>query len=473
MIGRRRDRAVQAALGLIAASTLLTGGSSATAQSAPSLGGYQGSAQADGVHVFYNPEGLLPIAAPVDLGSPDALATINTGPATFARASVADPGDLVANPDALIAQGAGAGYQPGTVPAYPYRVTASSGTGQPEASISPVPGINADVRADEQGSTATSTMPAATAPAIVTFGTTSSTATTTIDGSTVTVRSRVEISDLVVLGVLRIGSIITDLTATSDGTTTTTTGGTVVADATVAGMPVTIDAGGAKAAPGAPTTTTNPVSGLLGGVLAPTVPPVDELLRNVGIDITLVGPVQQGDDKAGQLTAYGLRIGFELSDRTFPVLDQVLGAIPFVDNPLPGAPGLADLITVARARHLTSLELARGQVSLSARPARPLSVTATQPAGGGGGGGVASATGSAGSSAGRGATSVATVPSLLAAAPAAGTQTGAPSVPIGAGVGALALLALLAQPFVGERLARAARGVLGADGAASCPWEER
>ena len=84
-------------------------------------------AQADGLHAFYNPSGLLPIGAPGDVGSPDAYATISSGPAAFARASAADPGDLLANPDALLQVGAGSGYKPGTIPAYPYRATAIGG----------------------------------------------------------------------------------------------------------------------------------------------------------------------------------------------------------------------------------------------------------------------------------------------------------------------------------------------------------
>ena len=46
-----------------------------------------------------------------------------------------------------------------------------------------------------------------------------------------------------------------------------------------------------------------------------------------------------------------------------------------------------------------------------------------------------------------------------------------PTVPIGAGIGALALLTLIAQPFIGDRLGRAAAAVLAGD-AGTCPWEE-
>src|SRR5262249_35485386 len=163
--------------------------------------------QADGLHAFYNPSGLLPLAAPVDDGAPDAYVTIASGPATFARASVADPGDLVANPDALLSSGA-PGYKPGTVPPYPYRAVANSS--------SPAPGLDARAEANTAGSNATATMPGSSTPAVATFGTMLSNATTATDGSVVTVRSHSVISGVNILGMLTIGAVVTDLTATSD-----------------------------------------------------------------------------------------------------------------------------------------------------------------------------------------------------------------------------------------------------------------
>jgi hypothetical protein len=214
----------------------------------PKLGGYQGTSQGDGLHAFYNPAGVLPISPPIDAGVPDAYATIASGPATFARASAADPGDLLANPDALLSQGAPPPYKPGTVPAYPYRAKASSGTG-PSDDSSPAPGLDARANADDTGSAATATMPGSSTPAVATFGTMTSTATTTTDGGTVTVHARSEISNLNVLGVLTIGSVVTDLTATSDGSAVALSGGTVVSGAAVLGTPVAIDGNGVQPGP--------------------------------------------------------------------------------------------------------------------------------------------------------------------------------------------------------------------------------
>ena len=49
----------------------------------------------------------------------------------------------------------------------------------------------------------------------------------------------------------------------------------------------------------------------------------------------------------------------------------------------------------------------------------------------------------------------------------------APAASLGAGIGALALLALLAQPFIGDRLARAGAAVLATGPTDTCPLEER
>jgi len=185
---------VRVVLVLVASATLLSSGAS-SAQEAPKIGGYKGIVQADGFHAFYNPAGILPLSPPVDFGAPDAYATIASGPATFARAAAADPGDLLANPDALLSQGAPPPYKPGTVPAYPYRAVASSSTTQ-NAESSPAPGLDARADADDGGSVATATMPGSSAPAVATFGTMTSTASTSTDGKTVTLHGHTVISDV-------------------------------------------------------------------------------------------------------------------------------------------------------------------------------------------------------------------------------------------------------------------------------------
>ena len=453
---------VRVLLVLVASATLVSSGAS-SAREAPKIGGYKGIVQADGLHAFYNPAGVLPLSPPVDAGVPDAYATIASGPATFARASAADPGDLLANPDALLAQGAPPPYKPGTVPAYPYRAVAGSATTQ-SAESSPAPGLDARANADDAGSVATATMPGSSAPAVATFGTMTSTASTSTDGSIVTLHGHTEISAVHILHVITIGSIVTDITATSDGTAMHLAGGTVVSDASVLGTPVEIDDNGVHPKADASTTTTSPIGALTGG----GVDNLNDALAQMGLHITLSGPKQLGDDTAGQLTSDGLRIDFELSDRTFPALKQVLSAIPALPPSPGGAPGLADVITLAEARHLVALEIGRGSVSLTARPSRSLSTSTI--------GSASPTVSSPPSNTFARPSSGAAAPSIAAAAPPApsesiGEQRPA-SPPVGAAIGGLVVLVLLAQPFLGDLLGRGSAAVLSGAQPVECPWEE-
>jgi hypothetical protein len=457
-------------LGLFAASTLLGGPTAYGAQQQATLSGYQGSAQADGVHVFYNPAGALPIAPPVDLGAPDAYATIASGPATFARASAADPGDLIANPDAFL-QLASSSYPAGTIPKYPFRAVANSAT-ETHAESAPAPGLNAQADATDHGSTAQSTMPGLDAPAVASAGSISSKATTTSDGSTVTVHARSQVSDLNVLGIVTIGSVVTDVTATSDGTTTTLTGGTVVTDAEVAGMPVTIDANGIRSTPGSGAKTGDPVSDLLGTLVSPTMATVNDVLSASGLRITVLPPTKTGGDDSGQLIAGGLMIDFELSDRTAPELEQLLDTIPSMDNPVPGVPGPADLLAVVKARHLVSIHIGRGVVTLAAASGSPDPVASVDaPASPSVDVGGAPPT-SSGDPLELAPTGSASVPEVTPVAPAT-TETTAAHIPIGAGIGAALVLALLAQPLFGHGLSKGVSTIVGAEQVSSCPWEER
>jgi hypothetical protein len=457
--GRRGRRTVRVVLGLLVAGTLLGPARAGDAETAPAdLGGFQGTAAASGLHALYNPSGLLPIPPPVDIGAPDALATIASGPQTFARASVLDPGDLLANPDAFLAL-ASAGYPAGTLPAYPFRVSASSGVGAPSAESNPGPGLNSRVSVDNGGSTAQATMPAVDAPAVATVGSMTAKTTTRTDGPTVTVTARSQVSGINVLGLVTIDSVVTDLTATSDGNTTKFTGGTKVVGASVLGQPVSIDADGVHQAPGSAPALQGVISSLTGSL--------NDILRNVGMRITVAGPVEVSGGAAGQRATDGLRIDLEFSPTTFPQLAALIKALPPIDNPLPGTPSIEDVLAATQARHLASIELGRGLVALEARPAVAFTppTSPTTPSGG------AELPAYTPVSPGFGLPSMPVTGTPLAPGPPVRTSDTS-DVPTGVGVGSLVLLALLASPFIGELLARFGTAVLAADRSESCSWEE-
>jgi hypothetical protein len=427
-------------LGLVAASTLL--GGSAQADEGTTLVGYQGQAASSGLHVTYNPAGVLPVGPLLDVGAPDTLATVASGPTTFARAGVADPGDILANPDAVFAL-LNPSYPQGTVPPYPYRVTANSGVGAPKAESNPAPGLNARAEAAPGGSLAQASTPGAEAKGFASIGSITSRSTTEIGDSTVEVHARTEVSHFQLLDVIKIESLVTDVVATSDGGVPKLAGGTTITGATVADRPVTIDAE---------------------GVHGPA--DVEKALADAGIHLTLAGPRQLAGTRSGQLAATGLRIDLELSATTVPALDQLIGAIPSFDSPVPGAPGIDDLVVVLQAKHVAAIELGGGAVSLAASKGTDLADVAID-------------TGAFDAGAPLGTTGI--DPSLVAAPSAVGApaqlspklSSSTPAASVGAGIGALALLALLAQPFVGDRLARAAAAVLGDDETETCLREER
>jgi len=449
-------RFVQALAVMVAAVTFFAPAQAGAAETETTeLGGYQGVAAASGIHVLYNPAGLLPLPPPVDIGAPDALTTIATGPATFARASVLDPGALLASPDVLLGL-AVPGYPAGTVPAYPFRISAESGAGPPRVESNPGPGLNARVAAEPSESTAQASMPAADAPAVAVVASSSALTTTKADESTVTVRARTKTTGINVLGLIEIDSVVTDITATSTGGPTKLAGGTTVLGAKVLDQAVTIDEAGVHQKPGAKPLLPLGLAGLTGNL--------NSQLKQLGIQIAVAGPVKLAGGNTGELASTGLRIDLNFSTQSVPALVALLDSLPPIDNPIPGAPvGPEDLIAAAKAVHLTSIEIGRGFVSLSARQAAvfddetPLESEELP--------------------------SLALVPSFeLPDAPIALTPGGprtvlrgtpAAAFPPGTGVGALILLALIAVPFIGELIARACGAVLATDESEICTWEER
>jgi hypothetical protein len=444
--------ALRAGLVLLTGATLVQAGPARAEDGAPvaSIGGFDGTAAASGLRVLYNPAGVLPIPAPVDLSSPDALATIASGPSTYARAAVADPGDLLANPDALLTQ-ASSDYPEGAIPKWPLRIEVSSAAGAPSARSAPAPGLTAAVSVADTASEAEATTPRVDVPAVVTVGSMRAHATTSLDGSTVTVQAESSLSDVDVLGLLTIRSVSTRVQATSDGETTTAKGGTVVSGASLGGQPVTVDADGIHASDGA------------GLVPSATVHALNQVLGALGIRVTVSSPVEQEAPTAGQLLAGGLRIDLEVSDRTYPQIGDLLDQLPPLPTLVPGAPGLDDVLALARAQHLATVAVGQAQVNLGVRSFTnelqgsddvPLAFPSDIP----------------------GSFAIDPIPSSSGDAPVASgpivrTADEAPPAGFAEGIGLLAVLGLLLQPLLADRISRGAAFLLAADPNDSCPRE--
>lgn len=481
MIGLLRTRVARKVL---AAGAVVLGGSTVVAPAAvaqsESIGGYQGSAQASAVHALYTPEGVLPIAAPVDFGAPDALATISGGPTLFARSSVADPGDLLANPDALLSQTEG--YEPGTLPAYPYRATATSPGGEQFDESSPGGGFGARAEADGSSSRALAETPATSVSVLLEGASSRSTASTSFDGTSVTVEARTDVGETSLLGgLLRFEGLSTVANATSNGTSTEVSGVTELSRASVLGQPVTIDETGVHF-DGEPEAVMPPFDQVedgisLGGALDPVVDTLDpldeafallfgdgadnlnEALETYGITVTAPGAVELDGDSSGVYATTGLRVQIRFSPTSYPLLIELLDAVPTPESPIPGAPSLADAITLAKANELAILDIGRTRVELSASTLPAFAPSPAPP--------VTPPVSSSGGSADLGLGPALAPPqpppaldpssSVLDPTPSVSTVT---PLPLASGLGALAFLVLLGLPVVGDRMALAARRLL-------------
>src|SRR5688572_6482438 len=82
------------------------------------LAGYQGTSTAVVVRVFPSFPGLAVADPPFQADSPHTVATLSTGPATFARSSIVWPGDLLAHMGSIFQQAA---PQLSFIPNYPVR----------------------------------------------------------------------------------------------------------------------------------------------------------------------------------------------------------------------------------------------------------------------------------------------------------------------------------------------------------------
>jgi hypothetical protein len=433
-------------VGVIAAAVGFGGSVDAEVRVQADLGGIRGSAAASGLHVLYNPKGLLPTGSLLDFGSPDALATITTGPVTFARAGLADPGDVLANPDSLLSQASGS-YPSGTIPPWPFRISASSAVGEPVVEQTPAPGLTSRVEADDDGSHATASMPGADVPAIANVSSVVSDTTTKTDGATVTTHAKVRATGFDLLGVVKIDAIVTDLTGTSNAVEAKLLGTTTVTGATVLGRKVTIDAEGIHAR-------------------AKNAPDFNAILSKVGIKITVADPVTSKTGATGQREASGLRIDLELSTHTVPLLQALVDSLPSIPNPAPGAPGVGDVLAIAQARQTSTILLAGAAVSVDARPAALFDdpVPTFDDAG------IVPSVVS-GFDLGSSTPLLPDSPLPTAVTPTVTRPAASSKSPLGRGIGGFLLVALLVQPLLGYRLAKGSAALLGG-AAPDCMEEE-
>ncbi|MEX2292467.1 MAG: choice-of-anchor P family protein [Acidimicrobiales bacterium] len=393
---RRGTRGRRSLALLVGASALLGLGASipATAQDAPPtvtgedlFGTYDLESRGLGVQVTYTIESLEPVIGPVlDLGLPETLARFTSGPTGYGLASLAYPGGVPANLDALVTQSGGDGSQ---IPPYPIKSEAFYPAGPTESSSSQ-PGFLQEVVSDPLGVQATATFPAVDVPGLVDVAGVTSASRSAVEGKLAISRSRVALEGVSILGgVITIDSLVTDLVSVHDGTSGSTAGGTAASgvkflglDASLTGKGLVLKKAAPVEGPGAPlgglladvvgplSAITGPLSDQLAGALSSAVPQVNDILAQAGITLALVDPHDvQVDSGAASRISSGLSLTFSYKGREQQAMVDLIEAIPAELKPALGPVPFP--VTFLAENHLFSVGLAPASVSSLATPPFP------------------------------------------------------------------------------------------------------
>jgi len=210
------------------------------------LGSYSLYASAPGVEWTYDSP-TAPTHPELDAEVPETVARLQPGPVGYGLAAVAWPGTLIAD------GGSTAGLVGLTLPQplaananEPVRAEARTGSGPPTVTNDNYPGTTMTATATNEEVSGAATMAGSTGPApSSSTGSTSSSSDVKLEGTnTVITAATSTVKDINLGGVVKIASVTSSATATSDGTHAKVTGSTVVSGMTVAGQPVSVDQSG-------------------------------------------------------------------------------------------------------------------------------------------------------------------------------------------------------------------------------------
>jgi hypothetical protein len=213
----------------------------------------------------------------------ESVAQLSNGPLAYGLASVAWPGTLPGNLGSLLIA-AGNGQVPPEAVALnsPIRAEAHTGDKPVVTDYPPAPApVLAHMKADAQGTkvTAEAAVGGLQQPTIGSLGASTSSSTTELTGvSSAKATAKSAVQDVTIAGVLHLGAVTSEATATTDGTTAKASGRTIITGASVLGIPVSIDENGI-------TVNTNSVP-----IPSAAVDAVNTALAGAGITVSLSKP---------------------------------------------------------------------------------------------------------------------------------------------------------------------------------------
>ena len=219
----------------------------APALAADSLGAFSLAANAPAVQVRVAEPSLCFSTAAANNGCqgviPEAVSTLRSGPLGHSLAAVAWPGDIAANAGSLILVAGGSNVPPQVTAANdPVKAEAYNNTGAHTVSDDQVPGSTMCATAYDDRTSATGSVQQSQVLPIGSFGKTTGTSEVHLDGpGNGVASSHSEVQDVSLAGVVTIGAVSSDATASTDGKAATAKGSTRVSDMAVAGIPVTVD----------------------------------------------------------------------------------------------------------------------------------------------------------------------------------------------------------------------------------------
>jgi hypothetical protein len=316
------------------------------------LFGYTVAATGTALSAFPTIPALLPVEAPFEATVSLATATLSSGGQGFGRASTFFPGTPIAGIRPLLEIGTGTRFP---IPDYPLVVESREFE---RAQHNEQPGITMSTDVDPDRAVAVADAGGVVVPEVLSVRSSRTVSEAVRDTGTVTATTTTTLIGVELGGTVRIESITSIATVTSDAAGATCDGGTTVTGVTVDGRPATLDADGLhlEDVPVAPTPA-------LGSATAP-------LLEPAGVDLVLLGDQEGCTGATGSRSTMGLLVSVPLPSA---------GSVP------PGGrfeAVLASASAAAGASALPELELP------TLAPAAPVHEAAT-PAGTGDGSGAA------------------------------------------------------------------------------------